>query len=224
VYDQPVARMRRGAEAPLSWRGAVDAPDAGSDDPNMDQHRIGEASNVRAEAEDLRSRAEFAAEWQATAVGFWSNVELVLGSLAAGLAAISSGTAFSDQKVIAGSLAAVAALAAAVLAALRPGERSHAHKKAADEFHALAVDLRLFGKFGAADAVDALEQALRDFEARAVNVTRSAPWAPRRLEKRTKEFWASGRRFYDNKASDGGQGPDAQLEEASASRVASGRR
>jgi hypothetical protein len=171
----------------------------------MEQDRTAEATDVRAEAEELRSSAEFAAEWQATAVGFWSNVELVFGSLAAGLAAISSGTAFSNQKVIAGSLAAAAALAAAVLAALRPGERSQAHEKAADEFHALAVDLRLFGRFGAADGAKALEQTLRDFEARAVNVTRSAPWAPRRLEKRTKQFWESGRRFYDNKASDAGQ-------------------
>jgi hypothetical protein len=157
------------------------------------------ADDVSAEATRLQGCCEFAAEWQVTAAGFWTNVQLVLGAAAAGLAAISSGTAFSKQNVVAGILAAAAALAAAVLASLRPGERSEAHKKAADSYHALAVDLRLFTQFsGFPLDAGSPQEALTAFEARAVALAQSSPWAPRRLERKTKSLLADGRRFYDN--------------------------
>jgi hypothetical protein len=35
-------------------------------------------------------------------------------------------------------------------------------------------------------------------EERAAAMTRASPWAPRRLERKTKKLLADGRRFYDN--------------------------
>ena len=108
--------------------------------------------DIDGEARRLQESRDFAAEWQVTAAGFWMNLQMLLGAAAAGLAAVASGSAFSDQNVFAGALAAAAALAAAVLASLRPGERSEEHKKAADEYHALVIDLRVFREFGVAPA------------------------------------------------------------------------
>ena len=165
------------------------------------------SSQVDTEANRLQQCCEFAAEWQVTAAGFWANAQFLLGATAAGLAAISSGTAFSDEGVVAGALAGAAALAAAVLAALRPGERSAEHKHAADDYHALAVDLRLFRELGVAPGdEDQPLGVLAAFERRAVELARSSPWAPRRLEKKTKKLLKNGRRYFDNDGSDGADG------------------
>jgi hypothetical protein len=156
--------------------------------------------DIDAEARRLQECCDFAAEWQVTAAGFWTNLQMFLGAAAAGLAAIASGSAFSDKNVFAGALAAAAALAAAVLASLRPGERSEEHKKAADEYHALVIDLRMFREFAVAPAEKEGQplEVLAFLEERAVAMTQASPWAPRRLERKTKKLLADGRRFYDN--------------------------
>src|SRR4051794_29742592 len=94
--------------------------------------------DISRESETLQRSCEFKAEWQGTAAGFWGNVQVFLGSAAAVLAAVSSGSAFSNKSELAGALAAAAALAAAVLASLQPSERAEGHQRAAGAYHALA--------------------------------------------------------------------------------------
>ncbi len=153
--------------------------------------------DVDAEAERLQRRCEFAAEWQVTAAGFWTNLQFFLGATAAALAAVSSGSAFSDHSVLAGSLAAAAALAAAVLASLRPAERAEAHQQAAAAFHALAVDARLFRQLDPPPEQQARE-ALTTLERRTVELNTTSPWAPRRLARKTEKFLRNNQRYYDN--------------------------
>ena len=151
--------------------------------------------------ERLMRRSEFAAEWQVTAAGFWTNVQLFLGAAAAALAAVTSGTAFSNHSVWAGSLAAAAALAAAVLASLRPAERAEAHQQAAAAFHRLAVDARLLIESGATPQDGT--PALLKLEQRAVELSVTSPWAPRRLARKTMGFLEKGQQYYDNEGPPG---------------------
>ena len=151
-------------------------------------------ADVTGEIDRVQRCCDFAAEWQVTAAGFWTNVQLFLGAAAAALAAVSSGSAFSNQDVLAGSLAAAAALAAAVLASLRPQERAEAHQAAAAAYHALAVEARLARDGLAQQGAD----ALASLETRKVELDTSSPWAPRRLAKKTEKFLRNGRRYYDN--------------------------
>ena len=153
---------------------------------------------ILAEIDRLQRASAFAAEWQITAAGFWANVQFFLGAAAAALAAVSSGTAFSDHSVVAGSLAAAAALAAAVLASLRPAERTAQHQQAAAAYHALAVETRMLHGFGGAGGAGPALDDLRKLEARKVKLDSDAPWAPRRLSKKTEKFLQNGRRYYDN--------------------------
>lgn len=153
---------------------------------------------IAAEVERLHRASSFAAEWQITAAGFWANLQFFLGAAAAALAAVSSGTAFSEQSVLAGSLAAAAALAAAVLASLRPAERAAHHQQAAGAYHALAVEARMLRDFGGAGGGTPSLDELRKLEARCLQLDAESPWAPRRLARKTQEFLRDGRRYYDN--------------------------
>jgi hypothetical protein len=157
-------------------------------------------NEVSSEAERLQRCCGFAAEWQVTASGFWANVQFALGSAAAALAAVSSGTAFSDHSVVAGSLAAAAALAAAVLTSLRPAERAELHKQAAVAYHSLAVEIRLYRELGVTQGGDDLPplDVLAGLEARAVELDGKSPWVPRRLAKKTEKFLRKGREYFDN--------------------------
>jgi hypothetical protein len=47
---------------------------------------------IDGEARRLQDCCDFAAEWQVTAAGFWTNLQMFLGAAAAGLAAIASGS------------------------------------------------------------------------------------------------------------------------------------
>jgi hypothetical protein len=157
---------------------------------------------VDGRATHLERCCRFAAEWQVMAAGFWTNMQMGLGAAAAGLAAVSSGSAFSDKNVLAGSLAAAAALAAAVLAALRPGERADVHQKAAVDYHALTVEVRQLR--GSADPADAPRRlaAVVALERRAAALDAKSPWAPRRLARKTTKFLEKGEPYFDN------EGPD----------------
>ena len=160
----------------------------------------------RAETElgRLQRNWEFAAEWQITAAGFWLNVQFFLGAAAAALAAVSSGTAFGKQTVIAGSFAAAAAIAAAVLASLRPAERAERHQRSAMEYHALAVDARLYREHKIVAAkIEPSEEltVLQWFEERGKAIDKDSPWAPRRLVRKTQGFLETGRRYFDNDGS-----------------------
>jgi hypothetical protein len=156
---------------------------------------------AKAELERLQTRWGFAAEWQITAAGFWLNIQFFLGAAAAALAAVSSGTAFAKKSIIAGWFAAAAAIAAAVLASLRPAERAERHQRSAAEYHALAVDARLYrehkivaARIESSDELKVLEW----FEERGKAIDKHSPWAPRRLVRKTQEFVATGRRYFDN--------------------------
>jgi hypothetical protein len=160
--------------------------------------------HVEAEFRRLQKNWEFAAEWQITAAGFWLNIQFFLGAAAAALAAVSSGTAFAKKSVIAGSFAAAAAIAAAVLASLRPAERAERHQRSAGDYHALAVDVRLYreheivvAKIESPDELKVLEW----FENRGKAIENDSPWAPRRLVGKTQVLIAKGRRYYDNDGS-----------------------
>jgi hypothetical protein len=66
----------------------------------------------------------FRAECHGTAARFFSNVHIFVGALAAGLAAVSGGTAFTGNTTLAGTLGLLSAASAGLLTALRPDERS----------------------------------------------------------------------------------------------------
>ncbi len=138
------------------------------------------SEELKAESERLQRGCDFAAERQVAAAGFWTNIQLFLGATAAGLAAFASGSAFSDQNVLAGILAAAAALAAAVLASLRPGERAAAHQRAARSYHALGVDIRIFRDFDAKPTNGRREvDVLRKLLSRSAALDASSPWVRR---------------------------------------------
>jgi hypothetical protein len=155
-------------------------------------------NEIGAEVERLQRSFEFAAEWQITAAGYWANMQFFLGTAAAALAAVSSGTAFSKQSTIAGALAAAAALAAAVLASLRPAERAEQHQQAAAQYHALAVEARLLRGFGDNVGNRPSTDAVKELEHRVLKLDADSPWVPRRLARKTQAFVRDGLRYYDN--------------------------
>jgi hypothetical protein len=156
------------------------------------------SDEIRFEAERLQRCCEFAAERQVTAASFWTNMRLFLGAAAAALAAFSSGFAFSEQHVLAGILAAAAALAAAVLASLGPAERSQAHQRAAGSYYALSVDIRVFRDFDARPYNGRQEIEIRKLLARSAALDANTPWVPRRLGRKTEKFMRKGQRYYDH--------------------------
>ena len=100
------------------------------------------------------------AERHATAAGFWGNIQWVAGGLAAVLAAAASASAFSDNATVAGLLALGATASAALVTALRPGDISSQHIRAAAAYNALQGTARELWQFGmekdSADGRDAL--------------------------------------------------------------------
>lgn len=167
------------------------------------------SDKVRFEAEHLQRCCEFAAERQVTAAGFWIGMQLFLGATVAALAAFSSGAAFGDQNVLAGSLAAAAALAAAVLVSLGPAERAQAHHKAAGSYRRLCVDVRLFREFDARPVNGRQEvDVLRKLLARSAALDANTPWVARRVGRKTEKLMREGQHYFDHAY---GEPPSAPL-------------
>ena len=121
------------------------------------------------------------AERHATAAGFWGNIQWVAGGLAAALAAAASASAFSDNATVAGLLALGATASAALVTALRPGDISSQHIRAAAAYNALQGTARELWQFGMEkDSADGRD-ALRALTTTWVEVTTGSPRVPRRL-------------------------------------------
>jgi len=93
----------------------------------------------------------FRAECHGTAARFFSNVHVFVGALAAGLAAVAGGSAFTGNTTLAGVLGLLSAAFAGLLTALRPDERSQLHWKAAGEYFKQADDVYMTFRAGRPD-------------------------------------------------------------------------
>lgn len=157
------------------------------------------ADKVNVEAERLERCCEFAAERQVTAAGFWTSLQVLLGAVAAVLAAFASGAAFSDHNALAGTLAAAAALAAAVLASLEPAERAQSHRRAAGAYHRLCVEVRIFRDFDARPHNGRQQlEVLRKLMVRSAALDANSPWVHRSVGRRTEKLMQAGQRYYDH--------------------------
>ena len=99
------------------------------------------------EANRLLTMSMFSAERHATAAGFFGNAHVVLGFVAAGLAAGAGGTAFAGSANVAGALAIGAAALAGLVTSLRPDERAQFHWSSSKDFRQLASDVHTFIEF-----------------------------------------------------------------------------
>jgi hypothetical protein len=133
-------------------------------------------------ARSLEVNSWHRAELHITASGFWGTFQWIFGGAAAVLAAVASGTAFSNYPLAAGILALGGAGSAALVTALRPGDLSSQHLKSATDFNTLQNEARNLWEFG-------LEQLTTDETVTAVGrlsqqwtaITSASPRVPRRL-------------------------------------------
>lgn len=109
---------------------------------------VAETQQLEANADIATQQAErlvvsnlFRAECHGTAARFFANVHVFVGALAAGLAAVSGGSAFTGNTTLAGALGLTSAAFAGLLTALRPDERSQLHWKAAGAYFEQADDV-----------------------------------------------------------------------------------
>jgi hypothetical protein len=149
---------------------------------------------LKSEARHLEQVCRFAAECQITAVGFWANLQIWVGGLAAVLAAVSSGSAFADQTILAGSLAIGAAAASAVVASIQPNSRAESHLKAASKYNELRLDAHM---------LVVLEESMtpaqvQELANRLAKLASASPWYPRRLAKRAQSLIDEGKGYFDN--------------------------
>ncbi len=134
------------------------------------------------------------AERHATAAGFWGTFQWLAGGLAAVLAAAASASAFGENSTAAGVLALLASATAALVTALRPGDISSQHLKAAASYNALQSTARDLWQFGLEQG-DQQDQ-LRGLTSTWVEVTSTSPRVPRRLLGKTTTFNKSGLNYY----------------------------
>jgi hypothetical protein len=136
------------------------------------------------------------AERHVTAAGFWGNFQWVAGGLAAVLAAAASGSAFSNNATAAGLLALGATASAALVTALRPGDISSQHLRAAASYNALQASARDLWQFGLDEATSDQRDRLRALTATWVEVTSASPRVPRRLLKKAKTLTDESMNYY----------------------------
>jgi len=135
------------------------------------------------------------AERHVTAAGFWGNFQWVAGGLAAVLAAAASGSAFSNNATAAGLLALGATASAALVTALRPGDISSQHLRAAASYNALQATARDLWQFGL-DEAPSEQERLRALTVTWVEVTSASPRVPRRLLKKSKKLTDESLNYY----------------------------
>ncbi|WP_157557592.1 SLATT domain-containing protein [Intrasporangium oryzae] len=153
-------------------------------------------ADLRQSIRTMEKNAWLQAERHVTAAGFWGNFQWVAGGAAAVLAAAASATAFNTMPVLAGVLALLAAAAAALVTALRPGDISEQHLKAAASYNALQSSARDLDELTPdADADDLLE-ALAAMTTTWVETTSRSPRIPRRLLRKTTTFDKSDENYF----------------------------
>jgi hypothetical protein len=136
-------------------------------------------------AKELEVEGWMQAERHITAAGFWGNFQWVLGGTSAVLAATASGTAFADYPDVAGVIALMAAAAAALVTALRPGDLSAQHQKSAAEYHGLQVEARDLWELDLSQDPEECRRQVRELGQRWSAVTAGSPRVPRRLYRKS---------------------------------------
>lgn len=178
------------------------------DDPNADRQRIvvnregcamaaeaGLAPGLRKDLVDLEAAAAWSAEYQMTATGFWTNLQISLGAAAAVIAGVSSVSALRNSTLLAGISAAVAAALSAVLASIRPSERAQNHDKAGREYNAVRVALQqLLAE--PPSAPTELAKGIEVIRKQWLSVSTTSPWVPRRLYRKTRRLVADGTPYF----------------------------
>lgn len=156
----------------------------------------------------------YRAECHVAAGRFFGNLHIALGTVAAGLAAGASATAFTSLNILAGCLGITAAAAAALLTSLRPDERSQLHWNAANAFADLANRTYMAFYFGTGwekaatagqtpPAQEIPEAVLPDkrhelggFQNEFESLDASAPPLPGRLSRKAEKAIAENRTWY----------------------------
>jgi len=100
--------------------------------------------NLIQEAKRLEEDALYSFKGHHNAAEFWKNVHYWIGIPTALLAASGSLSAFYNENIIAGVLAASATFLTILSMLLEPGEKQNAHKAAGASFGALKNQARLF--------------------------------------------------------------------------------
>jgi hypothetical protein len=148
-------------------------------------------------AHELEHVCTFRAECQASAAGFWGNLQLLLGSAAAITAGVAGASAFSHQSLLAGGLAVSSSALAATLTTLKPGERATAHQQSGSRFDKLMHAARHLQGVHAAHLDDSdLESRLNALIAECDNVTSGSPFVNRRLCRGAQRSLSAGRAYY----------------------------
>jgi hypothetical protein len=128
----------------------------------------------------------------------WANVHLWLGLPTAALAAIASGSAFKEEVVIAGTLALLASILAAISTFLNPSERSQLHHQAGAKHVALRNRARMFRdldlRSGAQESH--LLESLRALAQERDDLNLSNPQIPRFAFKRARRGIETGEAVY----------------------------
>ena len=100
--------------------------------------------NLSEEAQRIEEDTEHTAKSHFNAAGRWAKYHLRIGLPSAVIAAIASGSAFSDMPTLAGSLAVLSMALITVLTFLKPSKRSENHKAVACQCLALRNQSRIF--------------------------------------------------------------------------------
>lgn len=102
------------------------------------------ADAVEREAHRIEEDCTYSSKGHYNAADSWSQTHLWIGIPTAILAAISSGTAFGDQGVIAGCVGIVVTALSALATFLDPSGKSNAHRSAANQYLSLRNLTRIF--------------------------------------------------------------------------------
>ena len=137
------------------------------------------AKAVEREAHRIEEDCTYSSKGHYNAAAAWSHTHLCIGIPTAILAAIASGTAFSDQGIIAGCIGILVTALTALATFLDPSGKSNEHRSAANQYLSLRNLTRIFRELELRDGdAESLTKRIKELAAHRDSLNESSPRIP----------------------------------------------
>lgn len=151
------------------------------------------ANAVEREARRVEEDCAYSSKGHYNAAASWSHTHLWIGIPTAVLAAVASGTAFSDQGIIAGCIGIVVTALTALATFLDPSGKSNEHRSAANQYLSLRNLTRIFRELELPDAdAESLKKRIKELAAHRDSLNESSLRIPEKAFAKVKQGIEAG--------------------------------
>ena len=143
---------------------------------------------IEREAQRIEEDCTYSSKGYYNAAEGWSKVHLYIGIPTAILAAIGSGTAFSEWGIVAGAIGILTTALVAVATFLDPSQKNSSHRVAGDQYLALRNATRRFREIELPNLLlDDAQTWIYDLAKRRDDLNAGSPQIPRRAFERARK-------------------------------------